>query len=225
MTSSRRGRIAIVDDHQILAESMALTLEVEGYTVRRVDVDEGTSLAGILATLLRSMPKIVLLDLHLGPVGDSFRLIDPLTKVGIRVIVLTAESDQARWGECLRRGAVVVTAKTAPLNEVVSIVRRVNDGLQVITRQDRQDLIDLWQQDFSEVRRIRQRLGLLTASEREILEALMLGRQVRDIARGRVVSEATVRTQVKSILSKLEANSQLAAVGDAHRVGWRRTAQ
>jgi DNA-binding NarL/FixJ family response regulator len=225
MTSSRRGRIAIVDDHQILAESMALTLEVEGNTVRRIDVDEGTSLASILATLLRSMPKIVLLDLHLGPVGDSFRLIDPLTKVGIRVIVLTAESDQARWGECLRRGAVVVTAKTAPLNEVVSIVRRVNDGLQVITRQDRQDLIDLWQQDFSEVRRIRQRLGLLTASEREILEALMLGRPVRDIARGRVVSEATVRTQVKSILSKLEANSQLAAVGDAHRVGWRRTAQ
>jgi DNA-binding NarL/FixJ family response regulator len=36
-----------------------------------------------------------------------------------------------------------------------------------------------------------------------------------------VVAEATVRTQVKSILAKLEVSSQLAAVGLAHRVGWR----
>eukprot|EP01032_Pedospumella_encystans_P035196 gene35196-39812_t len=40
----------------------------------------------------------------------------------------------------------------------------------------------------------------------------MLGHAVRDIARTFVVSEATVRTQVKSILSKLEVSSQLAAV-------------
>ena len=36
-----------------------------------------------------------------------------------------------------------------------------------------------------------------------------------------MVSEATVRTQVKSILSKLEVSSQLAAVGMANQVGWR----
>jgi two-component system, NarL family, nitrate/nitrite response regulator NarL len=48
----------------------------------------------------------------------------------------------------------------------------------------------------------------------------MDGSQVRDIARTSVVSEATVRTQVKSILAKLETNSQIAAVGAAHRVGW-----
>ena len=41
-----------------------------------------------------------------------------------------------------------------------------------------------------------------------------------DIARNRVVSEATVRTQVKSILAKLEVSSQLAAVGLARSVGW-----
>jgi DNA-binding NarL/FixJ family response regulator len=36
-----------------------------------------------------------------------------------------------------------------------------------------------------------------------------------------VVSEATVRTQVKAILAKLQVTSQLAAVGLAHKVGWR----
>jgi hypothetical protein len=36
-----------------------------------------------------------------------------------------------------------------------------------------------------------------------------------------VVSVATVRTQVKSILAKLEVTSQLAAVGLAHQVDWK----
>ena len=39
-----------------------------------------------------------------------------------------------------------------------------------------------------------------------------------------VVSEATVRTQVKSILNKLEVSSQLAAVGMANQIGWRQGA-
>ena len=48
----------------------------------------------------------------------------------------------------------------------------------------------------------------------------MKGRAVRQIAERGVVSEATVRTQVKSILAKLEVSSQLAAVGMANEMGW-----
>ena len=53
----------------------------------------------------------------------------------------------------------------------------------------------------------------------------MLGNQVREIAAISVVSEATLRTQVKSILAKLEVTSQLAAVAIAHQVDWRPPAQ
>jgi len=49
----------------------------------------------------------------------------------------------------------------------------------------------------------------------------MAGRPVREIAQRSYVSEATVRTQVKSILAKLEVTSQLAAVGAAHETDWR----
>ena len=56
--------------------------------------------------------------------------------------------------------------------------------------------------------------------EAEVLGQLMDGRQVRQIAETSVVSEATVRTQVKSILSKLEVTSQIGAVGLAHHAGW-----
>ncbi len=54
-----------------------------------------------------------------------------------------------------------------------------------------------------------------------MLGELMNGRQVTEISRSRFVSESTVRTQVKSILAKLQVSSQLTAVGLAHQVGWR----
>ena len=53
----------------------------------------------------------------------------------------------------------------------------------------------------------------------------MKGRAVREIAGLSVVSEATVRTQVKSILAKLEVSSQLAAVGLANQASWRPPAE
>ena len=48
----------------------------------------------------------------------------------------------------------------------------------------------------------------------------MAGHNVLDIARARVVSEGTVRVQVRAILAKLGVSSQIAAVGLAHRAGW-----
>ena len=48
----------------------------------------------------------------------------------------------------------------------------------------------------------------------------MLGLAAATIASDAVVSEATVRAQIRSILSKLGVGSQLAAVAEARRVGW-----
>jgi DNA-binding NarL/FixJ family response regulator len=100
-------------------------------------------------------------------------------------------------------------------------VRRLNEGLPVIDRDERARLIAHWHETRVENHGARQRLEDLTPREREVLGQLMGGRQVREIARLNVVSEATVRTQVKSILAKLEVSSQLAAVGLAHEAGWR----
>lgn len=214
-------RITIVDDHALFAESLALTLEAEGYPVRRVDLASGQmSLAAIQTATLRTLPRVVLLDLDLGRAGDGTQMVEPLARAGIAVIVVTASADLSRWGECLRRGAKTVLAKTSPLEYVVTCVRRARDGLPLMSPEERSRLIALAVDAVGEVRDIRARLDRLTQREKEILGALMRGEQVREIARTSVVSEATVRTQVKSILAKMETNSQLGAVGAAHRVNW-----
>ncbi|TWG99170.1 LuxR family two component transcriptional regulator [Nocardioides sp. J9] len=219
---SNATRVTIVDDHALFAESVALTLENEGYQVRRIDLaDSRATLASVLAAILRGNPRIVLLDLELGRVGDGMRLITPLASNGVAVIVVTGSVGGTWRGECLRRGAKAVMTKTSPLEEVIATVRRARDGLPLMSREDRDRLMTEAANGQDQDREMRSRLERLTRREMEVLGALMRGAQVRDIARESVVSEATVRTQVKSILAKLELSSQLSAVGAAYKVGWR----
>jgi two-component system nitrate/nitrite response regulator NarL len=63
-------------------------------------------------------------------------------------------------------------------------------------------------------------LETLSQRESEILSHLTWGQAVGEIARLSFVSEATVRTQVRSVLAKLGVSSQLAAVALARSNGW-----
>ncbi|MCW2772563.1 MAG: degU 1 [Nocardioides sp.] len=215
-------RVVLIEDHALFAESLELALTLEGYDVRRAVLPEdGGSTAAMIAGLVRMRPRIVLLDLNLGPCGDGVRMIAPLVSAGVQVVVVTASVDPPRWGDCLRQGARKVLPKTRPLNEILATVRRINQGLPVIDRTEREALVQLWHQHRHELRGIHERLQLLTPREEVVLGHLMKGQTVREIAISSFVSEATVRTQVKSILAKLEVSSQIAAVGLAHNVGWR----
>lgn len=215
-------RVVLIEDHALFAESLELALSLEGYDVRRAAMPEvGGSAAATLAAIVRMRPRIVLLDLDLGPCGDGTRMIAPLVAANVQVVVVTASADRPRWGDCLRQGARKVLPKTRPLNEILATVRRINQGLPVMDHTEREELVQLWHDHRHEVRGTHERLHLLTPREGAVLGQLMKGRTVREIAVHSFVSEATVRTQVKSILAKLEVSSQIAAVGLAHRVGWR----
>jgi DNA-binding NarL/FixJ family response regulator len=215
-------RVVIVDDHVLVAEALELALSVEGYDVRRVVVpDSPAAPRTLIAAITRMQPRVVLLNLDLGPYGDGAPLVAPLAKYGAHVVVVTGLTDRARWGEVLAAGARTVLSKSQPLNDILATVRKLNQGLPVIERADRDALVDVWVKKTNDHGVVNERIGLLTSREREVLGFLMRGQPVREIAAVGVVSEATVRTQVKSILSKLEVSSQLAAVGLAHRVGWR----
>jgi DNA-binding NarL/FixJ family response regulator len=60
----------------------------------------------------------------------------------------------------------------------------------------------------------------LTRREREVLAALMRGATAGEISKEAYVSLPTVRSHIRSILSKLGVTSQLAAVVLAYRSGW-----
>jgi two-component system, NarL family, nitrate/nitrite response regulator NarL len=218
---SHATRVAIVDDHAILAEALRVALTLKGLNVVCVAVpSQNGNPNSQLTSVLRARPRVVLLDLDLGPAGDGTKLIRPLSRAGHHVVVLTASEDEARWGAALGRGALTVLSKSAPLQLIVDVIDRITQGLPVTSRAERERLIQLWQEHHTDDDERHRRLERLTPREAFVLGELVRGKRVREVAVESFVSEATVRTQVKSILAKLGVTSQLAAVALARDVDW-----
>ena len=85
---------------------------------------------------------MVLLDLDLGGAGDGSRMIAPLAAAGVRVVVVTGSTDQARLGECLEAGAVGLIEKVEDLDRFVDQVRLAAVGEPFVPAQRRLDLLN-----------------------------------------------------------------------------------
>jgi two-component system nitrate/nitrite response regulator NarL len=212
-------QVAIVEDHTLLAESLDVALTLEGHVVHRQVLDDPSLTSNsLLSSVLRSQAQVVLLDLELGQVGNGKRLIEPLWHAGVWVVVITSSSDRVEWGECLRLGARAVLPKSVPINTVLSMMQHIGEGRAPMAQDVREELMAASRRERSDLHEIGARLEALTPREREVLAHLMAGRAVREIASRGVVAEATVRTQVKSVLAKMQVSSQLAAVALAYRL-------
>lgn len=214
-------RVVLVEDHRLLAESMAIALAAEGFDLTVASLPSECSPTELVQQVLASRPDIALLDLDLGAAGDGAPLIGPLRRRGCGVVVVTGAEDQTRWGECLARGAHTVLPKSAPLAQIADTMHRVSAGYPAIAPSQRDELVDRWRRQHDCDQVAGARLSRLTPRERQVLAAMVSGRRVREISADSIVSEATVRSQVKSILAKLRVTSQIAAVAIARDAGWR----
>jgi DNA-binding NarL/FixJ family response regulator len=206
--------VLIIDDHELVATSLAMTLRSAGLQARRHAV---RSREGVLVATATMQPGVVLLDLDLGrePDGtpiDGITLIEGLCRSGWRVLALSGTSDDARIGTALAAGALAGIPKSAALPVLVTAVRRATQGLEVMHPARRRQLIEAHTRQHDRGVVLGRRLAKLSERERAVLDRLARGRRAQSIADEFVVSVATVRTQVRAILSKLEVGSQLEAV-------------
>lgn len=216
----RPARLVVVEDHALLGESIELALTASGYAVAHL-APGPPPLADTISAVTRLRPDIALVDIDPGRYGDGLRLVAPLSRNRITVVAMTSSPVRDRWGEAVRYGAAKVLSRARPLADVLTTVRRILADLPVMSEEERTRLVELGRRRQLEQRDVRARLESLTTREAEVLGELIEGRPVREIATGWGVSESTVRTQVKAILTKLDVSSQVGAVGRAHEVGWR----
>lgn len=209
--------VRIVDDHQLLATALAVALRRAGLDA---DVAAPALFPELLTTLTDAAPQIVLLDLDLGGYGDSTPLIAPLTRAGIRVVVVTGLEDRVRIAAALEQGAVGYRSKADGLDALVTTVLAAQTSDEPLDAPTRVRLLEELRRARAERADAVAPFTRLTDREQETLRGIARGRSVRDLADDWVVSEATVRTHVRSVLAKLEVRSQLAAVAMAIRTGW-----
>ena len=208
------ANVLIVDDHDLVAMSLALCLRSEGMHAQR---HAARSRNGILTAVATIVPGVVLLDLDLGrgPDGepiDGTTLVAGLCRNGCRVIVLSATDDDARIGRALDAGALACVSKTAALPVLITALRRATQGLEVMDPERRRYYVAKYREQQEQEQAVERRLARLTDRERAVLEQLARGRRAQSIAEEFRVSLATTRTQIRAVLHKLEVNGQLEAV-------------
>lgn len=211
-------RISIVEDHVLISQSLSAVLRLTGYEVQ---VPALNSLDGLAATLQVFRPRVVLLDLDLGPVGRAAPLIRPACKVGARVVIMSGTTDEWAIGEALCLGAVGWIPKNSALDELVDVVVRAGAGETLMDERERDRLAGIWRVHHEGHVDVIRSLDRLSPKEEEVLAGLMAGRSVTRIAASSYVSVGTVRTHVRGILLKMGVNSQLEAVALAVQVGWK----
>jgi DNA-binding NarL/FixJ family response regulator len=209
--------IAIVDDHELIAETLRVALTQAGVDARCIRPRE---LDEVLAELLELHPDLVLLDLKLGDFGETTRIIEPLVTAGMRVVLVTGVVGRVQIAAALEQGALGYVRKSDGFAALQAKARAAIAGADVLDPAERLRLLDELRVDRAQRAAALAPFRELTDREQDVLRELAQGRTVTEIARGWVVSEATVRSHVRGVLTKLNVGSQLAAVAAALDAGW-----
>jgi DNA-binding NarL/FixJ family response regulator len=210
-------RLLLVDDHRLVVETLQLSLTQAGFPV---SVAPCATFAEVLAEVAAVRPTLVVLDLDLQGAGYGYDLIGPIRELGADVLVLTGTTDRLELARCLEAGALGIASKAQGFAGVLDQVRRAAEGQMVTPITERTQLLA----DLSAHRRADERrrapFETLSGRERDVLRQIAAGKPAAGIANDSFVSLATVRTQIRSILTKLDVGSQLAAAALARQGGW-----
>lgn len=213
----RPVRLLIVEDHELLASTLAVALRQRGLEV----VTVGPSAEAAVESGRRVAPALVLLDLDLGSSrGSGLDLIRPLMEAGNRVVMMTGVTDPSRLAECVEAGAIGVLNKTLGFGQLVESIEHAMDGEVLVGRNERQEMLAHLRSDRQAERERLAPFKALAPREQAVLARIMAGDTAETIAAASYVSLATVRTQIRAILLKLGVNSQLAAVVMARDARW-----
>jgi len=202
-------RVMVVDDHVAVASAMALAIGMQ----HGLDcVGSATRAADVRASVDRLQPDVVVMDVNLGD-GDGIQLAAEVITdhPGLRVVILTADVDEALLRRAAAAGAGAFLLKDGSLADVLEAIRASeSDGLVVHPRV----LRDLF--------RVTPRAAThtpLTARESEVLTLLSEGHNIVSIAERMGITRLTCRGYVKNLMAKLHAHTQLEAVVTARRLG------
>ena len=169
----------------------------------------------------RLRPDITLMDIRM-PVMDGLAATRTLVTEGVptRVLVLTTFDLDEYVFEALRAGASGFLLKDAPAEELAAAIRVVAAGDSLLAPGVTRRVIDAFVRRGAATSRVTDpALGRLTPREVEVLGLLARGLSNIDIAERLFVSEATTKTHVSNVLSKLGLRDRVQAVIFAYENG------
>jgi NarL family two-component system response regulator LiaR len=206
-------RVLVVDDHAIIRKGVKAVLDL----VPDIEfVGEAENGKQALQMDLDLQPDVILMDLMM-PVMDGIACIREIKaqRQEVRILVLTNFAGEDMIFPAIKAGAMGYHLKDSSPKELEEAIRQVFRGEPSLHPQIAKKVLE-------ELQAPPENMGVyesLTQRELEILSLIAQGLENREIARHLIVSEATVRTHVSNILSKLHLASRTQAALYALREG------
>lgn len=211
-------RVLIVEDHPVVAEGLSSLLEdYPDITVAGV----AASVAEIIPLIEKITADVAVVDYHL-PDGTVYDAVDRIRSRSphTSIVLISADEGDGPLLAAIKVGASGYLIKSATGEEIIRIIRAAAWGETTIPAGILTRALAVYRESTRQQEEQAQ-LESLTSREKEILAMMIQGADNRTVAERLQISYATVRTHVRSILTKLGARSQLEAVAKAREWGFR----
>lgn len=197
-------RLVLVDDHPVVRAGLRALLESQPDITVVGEADDAAAAERVVARL---HPDVVLMDLNLGEGAGGAETTARLRAMPEppQVLVLTTYDTEADILQAVDAGALGYLLKDAPPDELFRAVRSTARGEVVLAPRVAERL----------VRRASKPDPALTDREVQILTLLARGLSNRDLAKQLFVSEATVKSHLSHVYTKLGVESRAGAVAKA----------
>jgi DNA-binding NarL/FixJ family response regulator len=189
MTEEKVIRLMVVDDHPVVRRGIALLLSTEPDLQLVAEAENGRQ---AIQQFRAHRPDVTLMDLQMPEMGG----VDALSAIraefpDARFIILTTYAGDVQALRAMQAGARAYTLKTTLDRELLDTIRAVHAGKKFVSPDVSYELAEHVSDDP------------LTETEISVLQLIAQGKANKEIARALSTSEATVKWQVRTILSKL----------------------
>ncbi|MCI0159125.1 response regulator transcription factor [Leifsonia shinshuensis] len=207
-------RVAVVDDQPLFCSGMAMLIESQP------DLEfAGSAADGIAGLELArdAAPDVMLMDVRmprLDGIAATKRIRSELPAGGPKIVVLTTFERDHAVAAALRAGADGYIMKDTTPEFVLAAIRTVHAGHAVVAPKDTAALL---RDGMSPART--EAIAALSAREKEVFLLAARGLSNAEAGQAAFISEATVKSHMRSILQKLGLTSRVQLVGFAHENG------
>jgi DNA-binding NarL/FixJ family response regulator len=199
----RSVRLLLVDDHPVVRAGLRAMFTSQPNMV--VVGEASTASEAVQATEVLQ-PDVVVMDLQLGAGGDGFAATRAIvaSNGASQVLILTTYDTDVDIARAIEAGALGYVLKEAPPDQIYRAVLAVANGETVLTGPVAARVLRAMRGGAA--------ANALTARELEIVELIARGFSNREVARTLFVSEATIKTHLVHVYSKLGVDNRAAAV-------------
>ncbi len=217
-----RIRVALADDQRLLREGLRIIIEATPDMVLVGEAENGEAATALAAA---EQPDVLLMDIRM-PQCDGIAATETVLQVSpqTRVLLLTTFDTPDLVIEGMRAGAAGYLLKDCSAEELRAAIRAVARGQVLLQTQSAAQLlagmrIPEQPGGHGEATDGSQHEAGLTDRERDVLRLIAQGRTNAEIAADLFVSEATVKTHVHHLLTKLGARDRAHAIVLARQRG------